>query len=397
MSCRDNEFFRGAGDLEPTVEGKARSEEFSSVQEWQCGVRDEITTAEAERAEAKAPDGGSRGKKLSITKMLKLTAAAIITVAVASNAFGGGGVTAGRRDGEPTKEWPSITYSTEEFDDSAYVTVYDSSGRHSNAVQFTVSGNAYRLEDPSKSLSFLWSGSFNDQARLLVRDHYAGNSYSLVISGTPFDADEKNSKNAYGTISSTTGDVFYIEAISHYYRETGALINTSSELAALMHQLVVRSHITAADDGGWGKLLIGDKLYSDLDARWSGLDETQTSYDISCISFDCCYRNYSTVDFKEHLGSVTVNGILWNIYYQEGFLPYPADGEGVFDMVWFLPEVEGEECVIGIRKHMFFDYFIRVNGGDHSVSLDTVSPEMVVSCADELLSHYHEAPAEWRW
>ncbi len=397
MSYRDNEFYRSVGDGEPTLLPEYQADELLQGTEWSSGVGDDLPTCKTEVLEETAPETKKKGGMRKAVKMLKLTAAAVVTATVAVGSFSGGGMGVRGTYRAPTQEWPSITYSTDEVEESAYVTVYSANGRQSNVVQFNVGGRAFRLEDPSKALSFLWANSIDNEATLLVRDHYAGNSYSLVISGKPFSAERKDSDNAYGTISSTTGDVFYIETVSHYYGRTGVKINTSSELSALMHQLVVRSHITAAYDGGWGNLLIGDKLYSDINVNWSGLDSYWGDDESLRVSFDCCYRENSKIDLSDHLGSVTVNGIEWNIYRQLGFLPHPDDTEAVFDMLWFSPSVEGENCIIGLRDHLFYDYYIKTTGDDPELGFENATPEMVAACAEELLTHYRVAPDSWRW
>jgi len=394
MSYGDNEFYRGVGDSEPTLKPEQPFDELSRGEEWQQGAGDSPTTAETEQLEVKDPESTRKGGIRKIAKMLKLTAAAIVTFAVATGSFGGGGI-AGKISFNPTNEWPSVGYCTDEEEDDAYTTWYSTFGRQAHSVQFNVDGKGYRLEDSTGALTFLWSSSTADSAHLLVHDHYDGTSYSLDISSIPFPLDKREENNAYGTISSTTGDVFYIEAISHYDRKGGNRISTKDELADLMHQLVVRSHITAADPNGWGKVLIGDKLYSDIDLNWSGLDEYAIDYSASRISFDICYENYSTVKLTEFVGTVTVNEVEWSIYRQKNFKPDPSDDYGS-DMVWYLPEVEGEYSVLGLRDHVLGQYFKDDKDPYSSVAFDNITDEMLLGTAEDILSHYHIAPEEWR-
>lgn len=394
MPYRDNEFYKSVGDGEPTLTPEAVTDEFSQGSEWKSAAADSLSTCEEEKLEATEPENNKKSSVRRIAKMLKLTAAAVVTSAVAIGSFSGGGGTGSRGSYKTaTQEWPSITYTTDEIEDSAFTTVYSSHARNANTVQFNVDGIAYRLEDPSKALSFLWWGSRDDRASLLVHDYNSGVSYSVEISGSSTPANERDPNDAYGTISSTTGKVFYIKAMSHFYKNTGIRISTSSELSALMHQLVVRSYITAADEKSWGKLLIGDTLYSDVNMNWSGIEDYDSKDNDYPIGFHLCCNQRTGIDLTNKIATVTVNDIEWDICTQSAFKP---DSEGdVFDMVWFVPNVEDEMTVFGLDEHHITSYYSYHNQNVY-YELEDITPEIICALAEEILGNYHIAPPEWR-
>ena len=392
MSYRDNEFYKGVGDGEPTLQPERQTAELNTSDEWKSAAADASPTCEVEDVEAIDTLSGRKSGVRKVVKMLKLTAAVLVTVTVAAGSVGGIGKLGGsKKSFNPTQEWPSITY-THDADEEGFTTVYSTNARNANVVQFNIDGRAFRLEDTTKSLTFMWNQSRDDFASLLVRDQNAGVSYSISISASPYSAAEQDSKHAYGTISSTTGDVFYLEARSHFYRKTGQLISTSAELASLMHQLVVRSYISAADEENWGKLLVGDTLYSDLDADWSGLEDYDSKDNDYPIYLTITDREWDKVDLTEELCTITVNDIEWTICVQKDF-NLSVDDEFGSEYLWLVPLVEGERAVIGQEANYVLWYLSYHN---INASMDELTPELVTALAEELLSHFHIAPSEWR-
>ncbi|MBR6708566.1 MAG: hypothetical protein IKL84_02680 [Clostridia bacterium] len=391
MSTQDNEYYQGVQDCEPTIKPEQRHEEFFSSTESYRAVGDAPPTCQTEDIEARAADTPSRRGLRKIAKMLKLTAAAVVTAAVATGVLGSS--TIGITPREFTLRWPHWTYLTFDVNESAYTTVYNSLAKESNIVQFSIEGEIYRLEDTSKSLSFIWSGSRFDRADLLVYDANAQNSYSIILSKQPYDEERISLDNAYGTISSTTGDLFYIETISHVHRDTGERVNTSAELSALMHQLLVRSHIAKGSANEWGKVLLGDTMYSDLHENWSGMSTCGQYDDSSNFSFYICDKARKDIKLDDHIATLSQNDITWKAYLQEGFSPHP-DEDYTDDIIWLVPDIEKETAILAVQQYTLQEY--SQTFGISGDQFDIRSAELLTRIMSEFLTNIHIAPDDWR-
>ena len=201
MSYRDNEFYKSVGDGEKTLIPEAQSAELTLSEEWKSAAADAPPTCETEDTLASDLLAEKKGGVRKIAKMIKLTAAVVVTSVVAVGSLSIGGASARGSFRAPNQEWPSITYTINEVEDSAHTTIYDNVATKANNVQFSVDGFAYRLEDPTESIFFMWASSLGEEARLLVHDRQAGQSYTVVISKTPFGAKRTDAENAFGIIS----------------------------------------------------------------------------------------------------------------------------------------------------------------------------------------------------
>lgn len=394
MPISDNEFYKGVQEGEPTLNKDQLVDEFHKSDETISASSDLPPTIETENT-GKSAKKNKSGLKNAV-KMLKLAAAAIVTVSIAGTSLtGGGNKTVGSIPTDFKYKWPQISYSRHK-DDDVFVTAYSTSGEESYAVQFSIGGVAYRLEDPSKSLSFIWMGSYRGETDIMVHDYYSRSSYTIHLSQTPYSADEINSNNAYGTISSTLGDVFYIEAISHTERDTGIRINSSSELSSLMHQLVVRSRIE--DGKEWGKVHVGDIIYSDLNETWCGNEVCDPSVDGSRFFFNLTYSSNEDIVLEREMATLTANDITWKVYYQkEYYHKLTGDPNDAIEMIWVDPQLEGESLILALNYHRFSVFCNEKysSSKENQEIYGGISEELMMSFLAEYLHYYHISPPEW--
>lgn len=349
MSQYDNEFNQGALEMPQTLD------------------MDLPTTAQSESRMPTEPEqakGGSSIKKL--VKGMKLLAACLAIVTLMSTA---GTVSASVRD---MKAWPWIGPC--EVD---YGYAYNAYSRNGGVVQFAMGDEVYRLTASSGDLCFMWSGTDgydgSHRARIDVRSLTEDWMFMLRLSEEPYDY--QDGECAYGSISTTTGKIFYLEAVSYVYDGTHTLINTSTELQVFLNKVLPRVLITAGVENGWGKILIADTMYSTVDATWDG-QETIGGNNLYLI----VHHDYNTtVGLDRLLDQRTINNITWSFYYDE----YSEYGG---EMIWFVAGQERDTC-FGVELEELIHH---INQAD--VDLADRTDVFFARCCDalsELLTHYY--------
>ena len=257
-----------------------------------------------------SPDGSwdqppkpKRPRRAKAWAMKLLTA--VVTVAAVFT------VVTGRLPARKTlKDWPGFSASSSKFNFSS-----SSLSKLSNTAQFTMGDTIYRISASAGDLCFLWTGSSGMKyegsyqfASFHVASLEEGWEFTLYIET---EEDEKRDPNsAFGTISTTDGRIFYLTAISHLNNNDQA-IHSTEELKGFIDRFITYSRIELGADSGWGKVRIGETMYSDLYTHWNGI---QYHYDNAVLDFDLNHTYDHKLTEADKVATRTINGIDWTFY-----------------------------------------------------------------------------------
>lgn len=209
------------------------------------------------------------------------------------------------------KDWPKLDAT-----DSDFSYAVSAMSKNSSSVQFAMGPTIYRLTASGSDLCFLWLSSFGmdyegsyNSAHLQVESRTEGWACAMILSN--HDDEKKSPDCAYGTISTADGQLLYLEAIS----STGdnGPINSREELQRFVSRFVTNCRIDLGTDSGWGKLLVGKTMYSDIYEYWTGM---QYRYLGATWDFDVNYSYAHDLTEADKVDTQTVNGIEWTFYYK---------------------------------------------------------------------------------
>ncbi|MBQ7012165.1 MAG: hypothetical protein IJN63_10710 [Clostridia bacterium] len=384
MTGLDNEFYRGVPDSEPTLREESVTDEFVKISDVPATPPESETSAVVEDRPAADTQKGKSGGLRKIIKMLKLTAAAVVTFAIATNAISVSGKAPNfSRFNMP--QWPSWTGGyMEDGDPVVYV---NSMGKESNVVQFVIDSRVFRFEDSTGAMCFIWEGTYGDTATIMVHSLIEDGSFTMHFSLSPFD--KKDEANAYGTISSTTGDLFYIETVSHVYAKTDELVHTAPELEKLMYQVVVRSYVSEGTEDGWGKVFICDTLYSDVNQHWFGRGNLYDG-----IEWDFVMDDYEYLDLSNEIGRITVNDVPWIIYYQEDYRRSVTNNYNT-QMIIAKADVPDENVLLIMERYGLNEIYYAKATPEEMEKMGEITDEVVVQLLKNYLQYFHKSPPEW--
>lgn len=279
------------------------------------------------------PPQPKRPRRAKAWAMKLLTA--VVTVATVFT------VVTGRLPSRKTlADWPGFSASSSKFS-------YSSSAlsKLGNTAQFAMGNTVYRISASGGDLCFLWTGSSGMQyegsyqfASFHVTSLAEGWEFTLYIET---EEDEKRDPDsAFGTISTTDGRIFYLTAVSHL-RENDQAINSKEELSGFIRRFITYSRIEPGTDSGWGKVRIGETMYSDLYTHWNGV---QYHFDNAVWEFDLNVAYDHKLTEADKVTSRTINGIDWTFY--EKVSTVSGDTEL---MVWAVPAQESD-LALGVTQ-----------------------------------------------
>ena len=287
-----------------------------------------------------SPDGSwdqppkpKRPRRAKAWAMKLLTA--VVTVAAVFT------VVTGRLPARKTlKDWPGFSASSSKFNFSS-----SSLSKLSNTAQFTMGDTIYRISSSAGDLCFLWTGSSGMKyegsyqfASFHVASLEEGWEFTLYIET---EEDEKRDPNsAFGTISTTDGRIFYLTAISHLNNNDQA-IHSTEELKGFIDRFITYSRIELGADSGWGKVRIGETMYSDLYTHWNGI---QYHYDNAVWDFDLNHTYDHKLTEADKVATRTINGIDWTFYQKESTVCGSKEL-----MLWAVPAQE-DDLALGVGQ-----------------------------------------------
>ena len=368
MSSFDNEIYRGPPEAGPTLEHDIRSygsDVYIVKAEKNTLAQDVPPTEEPVRQEAKPV----QKKESKIAKAMKLLASCTAAVAVAAT------LTA-PAPAKPVDDGLAMWPWFGPVHDSIGGLAFDAISQHSDVCQVSIGGKSFRLEAQQEGIHLQWHETYDPS-----EDGSKGGFY-ICMENVPEDwcmildfsaRPQQKSEDSEGLCQFTTatGDTLYVR---------GFFIGSEDRSAQeTMDQLGKYIRITKPTSDGWGKVLIGDTMYSDTNRSWNGTHSIDSYREqINYWHFyTICSTDIANYDLDDLICRHRVNGIDWSFYC--------AIEKGEF-LLWAVPSQENIAFAVDIT------YLLYNNGFDpdaqaemSGAELDAVASELGVVLRSYLL------------
>ena len=308
MASYDNEIYRGPPEAGPTLEHDIRSY-GSDV----YIVKSEITTLKQDAPPTKEPirqeSKPVQKKESKIAKAMKLLASCTAAIAVAATL-------SAPAPAKPVDNGLAVWPWFGPVIDGNYS--FDAISQNSNVCQVSIGAKNFRLEALKEGLHLQWHDSFNissdgSNGAFTVCMESTVEDWNMILNFSVTPQQKQEDTEGLTQLTSTTGDTLYVRGF-HIGHHKGSE-RSAQEILDNLNSYI---RVTKPTNDGWGKVLIGETMYSDVNDRWNGL--------FSVIPWeDSRPYNSTVVDrflYKENAGyspdnlvcQHRVNGIDWSFY-----------------------------------------------------------------------------------
>ena len=311
MSSFDNEIYRGPPEAGPTLEHDLRSygsDVYIVKAEKNTLAQDVPPTEEPVRQEAKPV----QKKESKIAKAMKLLASCTAAVTIAAN------LTVPPAPPPPVEEptshmqeWPSFSPLTFDGRGFSFTTISE----NGQSIQAATGSKSYRITAKQEDLSLFWHTTYDtdyatDREGFCIMMEHQAEQWHVEMNFHLYPQTETwGDDELLGQFTTASGETLYLRAM---------LLNIEDHSIELLQHILDHLsdyiEITEATEDGWGKVLIGNTMYSDINAQWNGILTTPDVKPTFCFSFIHTSR-YNEHSEENFIRSMTVNGIEWRFYY----------------------------------------------------------------------------------
>lgn len=299
MAPYDNEIYRGPPDESATLTQDIRpaTNDIYIVKPPQTTAQQDIPATKEPVAEDQQVGHRSSKAAKAIRLLASCTAAVAVVATLAQPVM---------EALKPLREWPYIGPS-----DSTAMYTSVTASENSRSCQVAFGDEAYRIESLQEDIYLQWFASDPD----IQGDSYAGfhvtmesylGNWKMLLTFRPQYTEPMYGEVEGKPILSGAGETLYAYATDRW--------GSAPDMQGILDSLdsYIAFHEPTAD--GWGKVLIGETMYSDISSEWTGFynyPPWNTNWGVSEIHYtgDAGYSLDSLI--SEH----TVNGIQWSFYY----------------------------------------------------------------------------------
>ena len=311
----DNEIYRGIADQPATL-----------AEDPICGNPTLPTNAPATfRETASAPAVHQKKSRRRILKAIKLLASSVaaVSICVATGAVSLQAIIA-RHD------WPWFGPIVSQFGFA-----FETQSKNGHAVQFSMGERSYRIATTRSDICMSWHNTFNismdgstGEANIALCSLTERWDMLLYISRTAYSHHYEG--ETYDSLIASTGEQFYLRAhlISDDKEADPAVLQR--ETRAALNTVLSSVSVTEATPYGWGKALICDTMYSEINEEWSGIATVSEAPWVIAIS---TAKSHS-LDQQYLVAERFINDIHWKFYH------VPHDGA-----LWAIPQQETDVCL----------------------------------------------------